>query len=279
MPTVETKKSRISYTETGTGEPVVLVHCSSASGSEWKAMCQALGDRFQCITPDQWSCGRSDPWPGQGRFSLASEAAPIVEIIDRIGVPVHLVGHSYGGGVALRVARERPGMIRSLTLMEPSVFHLLQNVGPREQVLYREITGVADAVKQSVNSGDLWGGMNRFMNYWNGEGAWEAMPMDARLKLSRCLGKVVLDFAALFNEPATLKDYAKLTCPTLIVCGECSPGPSRRIVEMLMDAMPDTRLARIEGAGHMSPLTHTSAVNEAVARHLETFTSPQYRAA
>lgn len=273
MPTVETKQSTISYAETGQGEPVVLIHCSSASGSEWTALCNELSNRFRCIMPDQWSCGHSDPWPGNGPFTLAEEAAPVVELIDRLDLPVHLVGHSYGGGVALRVARERPAMIRSLTLIEPSIFHVLNSFGLKEEKLYREISDVAEAVKLAVNTGDLWGGMGRFVDYWNGAGTWDTMPLEARLKLSRRLAKVVLDFRALFTEPAGLEDYAALTCATLIVCGERSPGPSRRIVEMLEQTMVDIRVREISGAGHMSPLTHPDDVNRAIVAHIEAMSS------
>lgn len=273
MPTVETKQSAVSYAETGQGEPVVLIHCSSASGSEWTALSNELADRFRCIMPDQWSCGDSDPWPGNGPFTLAEEAAPVVKLIDRRDAPVHLVGHSSGGGVALRVARERPAMIRSLTLIEPSIFHVLNGVGPKEQELYREISDVAEAVTLAVNTGDLWGGMGRFVDYWNGAGAWDAMPLDARLKLSRRLAKVLLDFRALFTEPAGLEDYAALTCPTLVICGERSPGPSRRIVAMLAESLVNVRVREISGAGHMSPLTHPDAVNRAIVEHIEAMSS------
>jgi pimeloyl-ACP methyl ester carboxylesterase len=279
MPTVETKQSTITYSETGKGEPVVLVHCSSASGTEWTALCHELGDTFRCIMPDQWSCGQSDPWPGYAPFTLAEEAAPIAELIDRLESPVHLVGHSYGGGVALRIARERPAMIRSLTLVEPSIFHVLNNIGPEEQELYREILNVAEVVKRAVGTGDFWGGMSRFVDYWNGAGAWDAMPVEARVKLSRRLAKVVLDFRALFAEPATLGDYGTLACPTLILCGERSPGPSRRIVEMLGESMVDVQVREISGAGHMSPLTHPDAVNPAIAAHIEAMSSQRRMAA
>lgn len=279
MPIVKTKHSRIHYTETGTGDDVILIHCSSASGSEWAALSETLGDRFHCIMPDQWSCGRSDPWPGNGAFALADEAAPIVEVIDRNAAPVHLVGHSYGGGVALRIARERPGMIRSLTLIEPSVFHLLDGVGPGEQQLYREISDVAEGVRQAVHSGDLWGGMARFADYWSGDGTWSAMPTEVRIKISQRLVKVVLDFRALFEERAVIDDYAALPFPVLLICGECSPGPSRRIVDMLHRAMPNARLERIAGAGHMSPFTHPGPVNQAISRHLIAHTRRERSAA
>lgn len=279
MPTVETKQCSVNYTETGTGEHVVLMHCSTASSKQWTALHEQLADRFHCVAPDQWGCGRSDPWPGNGPFTLVQEAAPVVEIINRIGMPVHLVGHSYGGGVALRVALERPGMVRSLTLVEPSVFHLLDGVGAEDQKLYTEISDVAEAVKRSVNSGDLWRGMERFTDYWCGPGAWRGMPIEARLKISQRLPKVILDFRALFAESASLHDYAALRFPVLLVCGGLSPGPSCRIVDMLHDAMPIARLVRIEGAGHMSPFTHTDAVNRAIVQHLDTARESRQRVA
>lgn len=268
MTTVEMKGAQVAYSDRGTGEPIVLIHCSSASGKEWRSLCETLGRRFRPIAPDQWGCGRSDPWMGCGSFSLAEEAAPILRIIDRIGAPVHLVGHSYGGAVALRVARKRPQVIRSLTLVEPSLFHLLRQGGAAEQGLFREIADVAGAVKEAVTTGDYWGGMARFVDYWSGEGGWSTMSHEARVKMSQRLAKVVLDFRALFDEPATLEDYGTLAHRTLILCGEHSPGPSRRIVEMLATVMPRAHIKRILGAGHMSPVTHPDDVNTAIRDHV-----------
>lgn len=268
MATIELNERRIAYSDRGSGEPVLLVHCSSASGTEWDSLCATLGADFRTIAPDQWGCGESPPWTGKSAFMLAQEAAPLLDIIQSIGVPVHLVGHSYGGSVALHIARERPDMVRSLTLIEPCSFHLLREGDPEDEKLFQEIASVADSVKAAVASGDYWGGMARFVDYWNGEGTWAAMPHKACMKMCQRLEKVVLDFRALFEEPAGLDDYAALPIPTLILCGQHSPGPSKKIVEMLATAIPQARLQRIPGAGHMSPLNHPDAVNQAISAHL-----------
>ena len=82
------------------------------------------------------------------------------------------------------------------------------------------------------------------------------MPQKVRMKArARTSHKIVLDFHALFNEPARLEDYAALSIPTLLLCGDRSPAPSCRIVEMLASAMPHARVVRIQNAGHMSPFT------------------------
>lgn len=268
MKTIAMNGARVAYSDSQTGEPVLLIHCSSSSGKEWKALTEMLGGRFRTIVPDQWGCGRSDAWIGHGGFSLSEESAPILQILDSLDVPVHLVGHSYGGGVALKVARERPGMIRSLTLIEPSVFHLLKTGGGINQALFQEIAEVAAAVRESIVTGDYWGGMKHFVNYWSGSDAWSSMPHEARFKMSQRLPKIALDFHALFSEPASPEDYARISHRTVLVCGEKSPGPSQRIVELLASVMPHARIIRIEGAGHMSPMSHPEAVNAAIREHL-----------
>jgi len=268
MPSINVNGARIAYTDGGDGDPIVLIHCSSASSAEWRSLVDALDGDFHAIALDQWSCGESDLWRGHEAFGLADEAAPILRLIDSLGTPVHLVGHSYGGGVALHVARRRPGMIRSLTLIEPSLFHLLRNGSAGERTLFREVENIARTVTRAVEGGDRWSGMACFVDYWSGTGTWESMPHAARAQLSRRLDKVVLDFRALIEEPAELDDYAVLDIPTLIVCGERSPAPSRRIVEMLAAAMPRARVERIADAGHMSPVTHSHAVNDSIHTHL-----------
>lgn len=269
MAPTETTEMQIAYAGNALGEPVVLLHCSSASGAEWDSLCAVLGGAFRAIVPDQWGCGQSPAWTGRSSFTLAQEAAPILAILNTLDEPVHLVGHSYGGGVALHIARMRPDRVKSLTLIEPSCFHILRDGERKNTVLFREISGVADGVRTAVASGDYWGGMEAFVDYWNGAGAWAGMHHKARMKLSQRLGKVALDFHALFEEPARLSDYARLTMPTLILCGERSPGPSQKIVAMLASALRRARVERIPGAGHMSPFSHADAVNRHVHDHLE----------
>src|SRR5262249_15124185 len=81
---------------------VVALHCSGGSGRQWRPLARALGLRFNLVAPDMIGCGAGPHWSGEHPFTLADEAARIVAILDGSAAPVHLVGHSYGGGVALR---------------------------------------------------------------------------------------------------------------------------------------------------------------------------------
>ena len=95
------------------------------------------------LAPEHYGCESTGPWTGEHAFTLADEAARAIALIDQSEGKVHLVGHSYGGGVALHVALARPERIASMALYEPSAFHLLRQMGERGAEAFAEITSVA----------------------------------------------------------------------------------------------------------------------------------------
>ena len=90
--------------------PVVLLHGSAFSGAQWRALADRLSDRYRILAPDLCGYGTSGGWAGRGAFHLAHEAQAVLADLGGLEEPVHLVGHSYGGAVALHLARTRPGM-------------------------------------------------------------------------------------------------------------------------------------------------------------------------
>lgn len=96
--------------------PVIALHCSGAGAAQWRQLGDVLDSRYELLTPEHYGCDSVGPWSGERAFTLADEAARTIGIIDRSDCKVPLVGHSYGGGVALRAAVERPNRIASLTL-------------------------------------------------------------------------------------------------------------------------------------------------------------------
>ncbi len=257
----------VSFTESGAGEPVVLLHSSASSAGQWRALCDTLDKDFHLLAPDLYGYGKTGDWPGHGPLSLADEAAAVIALISHCEGPVHLVGHSYGGAVALRVALEVPDRVRSLTLIEPVAFYLLRDQ-EADGELFEQVCGVADAVTKALVCGDYWGGMAHFVDYWNGNGTWANMDEEKRSALAVRTRKVVLDFWSTIGEETPLAAYERLDVPTLILCGEKTPAPTRRITELLARTMQDSRYHIIPEAGHMSPLTHAAAVNAVISEHL-----------
>ena len=250
--------------------PVIALHCSGAGGSQWRQLGETLGPNYQLFAPEHYGCERGASWSGMHAFTLADEAVRTIDLIDRTDRKVHLVGHSYGGGVALHVALARPGRIASLSLYEPSAFHLLKAMGERNNPAFAEIADITRVTGQGVIAGDYAGAAAAFVDYWGRQGAWAALRPTVQAALMRWVPKAPLDFRALIEEPTSLAAYGRLHMPVLVMRGEHAPLPTLKIAKMLSSVLPQARLAVISGAGHMGPLTHGSAVSELIATHIDT---------
>ena len=140
MPTLNVNRVNVHFAETGIGEAVVLVPSGALSGDQWQEVSGRLKDSYRLLAIDLYGMGGTDPWSGTSDPQLDDEAALVMALISTCDKPVHLVGHSHGGDVALRVAITSQGRLRSLTLIEPWLLLLLQQSG--EDNLYAEAKGV-----------------------------------------------------------------------------------------------------------------------------------------
>jgi pimeloyl-ACP methyl ester carboxylesterase len=247
-------------------ERVVLVHCSASSARQWKSLADQLVG-FQPVPLDLYGHGNRKRWDGAGPLSLSEEAVAIGDACPD-GTPFHLVGHSYGGAVALRFALAHPERLCSLTLIEPSCFHILKAADGREAHLLGEILSIADVVNRGVICGDYRAGMETFIDYWSGAETWADLPDDKKAQFADLAVHVAHHFWSLLHEDTPLPAYAAIDVPTLILCGTRSPRPSRAITRLLADTLPRARHRTIRNAGHMSPITHSGLVNPAIVEHL-----------
>jgi pimeloyl-ACP methyl ester carboxylesterase len=254
--------------EHGHGTPVVLLHSSGASGGQWRVLSDSLSLRWRAIAPDLCGYGASPAWHGSGRFTLAHEAERLQPLLGSLTQPVHLVGHSYGGAVALHLARMGRVRLRSLTLIEPVAFHLLRGRSGPDAAALAEIVRLAGAIQFALDRGDPDAGYGRFVDYWSGRGSWAQLPAARRAQLAPQLAKVALDFEAALNEPGTLAELHSLQVPTLLIRGARTTLPAHALCNLLATALPNVRSEVIDGAGHMAPLTHREAVNRLIAGRL-----------
>jgi pimeloyl-ACP methyl ester carboxylesterase len=118
---------------------VVLIHGSGGNAeSAWESA-QALADRFELVAPNR---GGYPPGPLLERIDFEQQAKELAPLLDG---GAHLVGHSYGGLIALLIAARRPEAVRSLAVSEPPAFALARENPDVERLLEQ-----LDQVKQTV---------------------------------------------------------------------------------------------------------------------------------
>src|SRR5512144_3434751 len=106
--------ARVFVREAGTGPAVVCIHASASSSAQWRPLMDRLAGRFRTLAVDLYGSGRSPRWPDDRPLSLADEVALLEPVLAAAGDGFHLVGHSYGGAVALTAALAEPGRLRPL---------------------------------------------------------------------------------------------------------------------------------------------------------------------
>ncbi|MDF5754510.1 alpha/beta hydrolase [Spongiactinospora sp. TRM90649] len=109
------------YASWGTGEPVVLMHGGFSDSRDFTGGPEVLAGRhgFRVLTPDRRGHGRTADVEGPITHELMAQ--DMIAFIERVaGGPVHLVGYSDGGTVALLVALRRPDLVRRLVLISAS---------------------------------------------------------------------------------------------------------------------------------------------------------------
>jgi pimeloyl-ACP methyl ester carboxylesterase len=256
-------------TEPGFASSVIALHCSLSSGHQWSRLAEELRGKHQVITPDISGYGNNDV----GRFLLPTTMAEEVELLshrfgEAIG-PIHLVGHSYGGALAFKIATDSPAAsrVRSLTLIEPVLPTILME-SESDRRLYDQFVCLAQAVCKDLWKGSSSEAIEKFLAFWQGSGPTEQLSSKALVHMIERAEKLAHEFWAILGERNVTVAAAAIRVPTLLVSGGLSPYFTQRMVGRLASTIPGAETKHLPAAGHMLPISHAAMINPDIARHI-----------
>lgn len=212
--------------------------------------------------------GYAAPFPAGTPFSVQDEVAHVLEQLPS-GRDLHLIAHSYGGFVALELARVRA--VRSAFIYEPVVFGALLgrddlDEGTREQL--QSFASIPWFLEDDERAGtDEW--LQVFIDYWNGENAWSKMPETMRESMRPLGWKMAMEVRAVYDRSMTFERFALPDTALTLVAGERTHPPAKAMVKHLGRVNPHASVVVAEGAGHMAPLIRPRRVKPLLDSHLE----------
>lgn len=276
---IEVKSTRLEYIDQGSGEPVVFVHGGLSDLRFWEFQVETFADRYRTIAYSFRHYHPNPPLEAGARISheiLVEDLRTLLETLDVD--PAHLVGQSTGGFVSLLLARDRPDLVRSLTLAEPPILPLLGlEVPPKSgqilRLLLRDPATGVDVIRfgarglgpatRAFERGDDEAGLRSFVTAVIGKATF-ARWTDEELQRARdnlqAFKAVLAAGMPLFGDD----DAHGIETPTLLITGEKSAPVLHRITDKLEDLIPETERIQIDDASHLMFRDNPEAFNAAV---------------
>jgi pimeloyl-ACP methyl ester carboxylesterase len=242
----------------GAGPPLVLVHGTASDHARWNVVLPRLENRFACYALDRRGRGASGDAPV---YDVEQEFEDIAALVDAIGGPVDLLGHSFGGLCSMEAAL-RTHHLRRLILYEPAAFmpgsgvygqeilerlEWLLAIGDHEGLTVTMLRDVAGVPEKTID-------ILRRQPYWK-----------ARLACAHTVPRELRADEHYTIDPARL---SRIDVPTLLLLGGNSPQFYRDATVRLQDIIPKARIHEIPGHEHAAMDTATRQFTDVVLNFL-----------
>jgi len=261
-----TNGAALHYVERGTGPPVVLVHGGVSDLRTWAEPMDTLATGFRVVAYSRRYARPNEDIPESAPDPIERHVEDLETLLENhVGEAAHLVGHSWGALIVLLLCLRKPGLARSMTLIEPPAITLFVDIPPKPLPLLRLFLTAPGTALAILRFGATVIGP-----------AEKAFRRDDDEKALEIFGKGVLGperFAGLSKErydqvwqnrktdkaqilgsafPALDRDaIAKTMIPALLLTGSRSPAVFHKVIGHLDALLPLSRLVRIENASHI----------------------------
>lgn len=237
---------------------VLFIHSGGFTSRQWRRLAAQLGTDHEIVNPDLLGYGAEPAWPAGEPFHFHRDVERLVTML--APEPTHLIGHSYGGLLAMQVALARPAQVRSIAVYEPVTFGVL---GPEDADVRAVIDTLPPYRFDPAAADDAW--LAGFVTWWQGPGAWDRLAPETKQAFRETGWKLSQEVASLAVDTTDRATYGTVTAPTLVLGGALTQPAELRVIERLAAALPNATLRVFPEMGHMGPITHGGEVNTAIA--------------
>lgn len=262
---IDDPRGSIDYDEYGEGATVVLVPGTCSTGAAWRPMMATWGGRFRCVTTSLLGYGGTAERRTADDPDMLHQAEALEAVIRKAGGRAHVVGHSFGGLVALAVALRRKVDLASLVIVEAPAAEVLRDRSEYEH--YTAFRRMTDAYLASFKAGDEEA-IAQVIDFYGGAGTYASWPPKLRAYTMETTAVNILDWATVFAYPIPAAALAALDLPVLVMHGGDSHPAAKRANALLSEGVPGARLAIVDGADHFMIATHAGEVGQLVADHV-----------
>lgn len=253
-----TDGTQIAYRRSGEGPPLVLVHGTTANHSRWSPALPAFEQSFTVYAMDRRGYGESGDAED---YAIEREFEDIASLVDSIGEPVNLLGHSYGALCSLGAALLTRN-VSKLVLYEPAIDVAGEGLYPPaivERMEARLGAGDRDGVVVTMLR-ELVGASSEEVEHLRSQPAWREL-----INGAHTVPRETRAEESYWFDP---ERFAHFGSPTLLLLGGDSPVFFREVEEAVNEALPDSRIAVMPGQGHLAIVTATELFTSEVLRFL-----------
>jgi pimeloyl-ACP methyl ester carboxylesterase len=262
---IEDVRGRIDYEECGTGPTVVLVPGSCSTGAAWRPVIAAWDNRFRCVTTSLLGYGGTAERRTAIDSSIWYETDALESVVRRAGGRVHLVGHSFGGLVALTVALRSQVPVASLVIVEAPAAALLRERGEHRH--YRSFRRMTAGYFADFKGGNKEA-IAAMIDFYGGAGTFASWPPRVRAYAVATTPANILDWASAYDLSLPEASLAAIQIPVLVFRGGASHLAVQRANALLSEGMRGAELVTVDGAAHFMIATHADQVGHLIAQHV-----------
>jgi pimeloyl-ACP methyl ester carboxylesterase len=195
-------------------------------------------------------------------------------VVRRAGGRAHLVGHSFGGLVALAVAFRKRVPLASLVILEAPAPEVLRDRGEHQHYrAFRQMTEAYFAVFDGGNAEAI----AAMIDFYGGAGTYASWPPRVRAYAVEATPVNILDWASAYGFALPAKSLAAVQIPALVIRGGASHPAVQRANALLSECMSSAALATIDTAAHFMIATHPDDVGRLIAQHVHCAEAEQNR--